>query len=199
MPQQVRDRIPEIKNMKTYSDFVNYFAEKGIALDTDLNILKFEKANEEIEPVYTLGQKLVTAVETYKAEYGENALNKLNKILFYSEEETSTAAYYFNVVGENDKDAGTIKFKDWNANGRTVFHELVHAFQDSCALPGQDALMFSDQLANAINIDKYPSPRTTWNDETYNAEKIADIFGYGFYNGKKQNEEFMKDVFDYLK
>lgn len=198
LPQTVRDKMKDIEKMTTYNDFVSYFQKKGVLVDTDIKKLKGEFAGKEISVVKELGQKLVTAYETYTAEYGDNALNKLKRIVFYANDETSNAAYYFNVLGEHDKNAGTIKFKDWNVDGRTIFHEFAHAFQDSQAKTGEDALIFSDRIAKKIDIAGLPSPNTTWTDKTFNAEKIADIFGYGFTTGDAKNEGFMEKVNNYL-
>jgi hypothetical protein len=199
LPQDVRDKLDKISQMKTYSQFEEYFKSKGITLDTGIESLKTTKANDEIRSVYEMGQKLVVGVETYQSEFGINALSSLKNIVLYDNEETVTAAYYFNLIGENDPKNGSIRFSNWDADGRTVFHELAHAFQDSQKAKGEDALMFADRVAKNVDFSKISNPNTSWTDETYNAEKMADAFGYGFYLGKEKNLKFIKDVYRCLK
>lgn len=198
IPDTVREKLKVIESMRTYAQFKDYFSIKGISLESGLSVLEGVKSTEEIKSVYTLLQKIAVGVETYESEFGPNALSALKKVVIYDEKETSLAAYYFNKLGENDSLAGSIRFRDWNADGRAVFHELAHAFQDSNKHKDEDALKFSDRIARNVSMVKFPGPRTTYTDESYNAEKMADIFGYGFFKGNESNINFIEDVLHYM-
>lgn len=83
MSNNVRSKINEISNLKTFNDLKDYFNKQGIELTTDLQSLK-DKANDEIPIVRDTGQKFAIAVEIFKDTYGKDALSKLKRINMYA-------------------------------------------------------------------------------------------------------------------
>ena len=194
LPQQVRDKLSSIESLRSYNDFVGYFESQGIQLDTMLESLKTTRQNDDIPAVRELCQKLATGIDTYKTMFGENALSKLTRIVLYDRDEDSTAAYYFNRLGENDPLAGTIRFSNWQADGRTVFHELAHAFQDSSARKGEDAVSFSARMVSEARLDPKFSAYFGAAQDVIEAERFADAFGFGFSHGSRTGVEFIDNV-----
>ena len=198
LPKEVKDKLPEIMNLKTYNDFDNYFSSYGIKLDTDIASLKAENGDKEIDTVRDFCQKIAVANETYRSEFGDDALSSLKKIVLYDDEETSKGAYYFNIVGENDADAGTIKFRDWNADGRDILHEFAHAMQDSLKDEDSDACLFAKEIAEHVSMDDVVNPKTKWDEYSYEAEKMADAIARAYWSGKDTDVEFVENLKEYL-
>lgn len=194
LPKATRGKLDEIESLKTYSDFEEYFTSKGITLDTDLVKLKENMRHKEIEAVESLCQKIVTGVEAYEDTFGPEALSKLNKIILYDESLDVKAAYHFNRIGENDPFAGTIRFSQWSSDGREVFHELAHAFQDSNALPGEDAVSFASRMVKEANLAEDFKAYFGADKDVMDAERFADAFGFGFGRGMDVGIEFIKRV-----
>ena len=197
LPTEVRSRLDEISQMGTYNEFKDYFARNGIELDTGLDKLKTERSDDVIPAVQELCQKLVVAIETYKKTFGDNALASLKRIVLYDDDLDVQAAYFFNMIGENDPRAGEIAFRGWNAGGREVFHELGHAFQDSHKLVGEDCISFSNRIAQNIQI-----PNSAYKGigdlGEENAEMMAEAFGFGFTQGIKKDIDFIKNLRKFL-
>lgn len=196
MSNNVRSKINEISNLKTFNDLKDYFKKQGIELTTDLQSLK-DKANDEIPVVRDTGQKFAIAVEIFKDTYGKDALSKLKRINMYAKDEDAKAAYYYNKKGEKDPLAGTIQTRDFFIDGRQILHEITHAFQDSKAKKGEDAVTFSERLMKdtGANFKSYFGARTS----DLAAEQMADAISYGFHQGKKKNIDFIKTIRKYLK
>lgn len=199
LPQDIRDKLPEIESMRTYSQFEQWLNSKGIELDTDLEKLKTIRRNDEIPSVYKLTQTIRTAIETYESEFGPEALSTLKRIKLYDNDLDNLASYHFNRLGENDLLAGTIRFKDWSADGKDVFHELAHALQDSHKLQGEDAILSANRLVELGELDKTFRGNVNFTDETEWAEKMAEAFGSGFGRGNKKGIEFIKNLVNALK
>lgn len=197
LPTEVRSRLDEISQMGTYNEFKDYFARNGIELDTGLSKLKTERSNDVIPAVQELGQKLVVAVETYKKTFGDDALVSLKRIVLYDDDLDVQAAYFFNMIGENDPRAGEIAFSGWNAGGREVFHELGHAFQDSHKLAGEDCISFSNRIAQSVQIPNSAYKGTSGLDEE-NAEMMSEAFAFGFTQGIKKDVDFIKNLRKFL-
>lgn len=197
LPTEVHSRLDEISQMGTYNEFKDYFARNGIELDTGLDKLKTERSDDVIPAVQELCQKLVVATETYKKTFGDNALASLKRIVLYDDDLDVQAAYFFNMIGENDPRAGEIAFRDWNAGGREVFHELGHAFQDSHKLVGEDCISFSNRIAQNIQIPNSAYKGTSDLGEE-NAEMMAEAFGFGFTQGIKKDIDFIKNLRKFL-
>lgn len=194
LPQYVRDNLASIESLSSYNDFVEYFKAQGITLDTMLESLKTTRQNDDIPAVKELCQKLATGIDTYKTMFGEDALSKLTRIVLYDRTEDSTAAYYFNRIGENDPLAGTIRFSNWQADGRVVFHELAHAFQDSKARKDEDAVSFSVRMVSEARLDPKFSAYFGAAQDVIEAERFADAFGFGFSQGSELGMEFIDNV-----
>ena len=194
LPKEVRDNLDEIKDITTYNDFEKYLDKQGITLDTDLEKLKNEMANKEIEAVGELMQKIATGIESYKSVFGEDALSSLKAIRLYDQELDTHAAYYFNLIGEKDPLAGTICFSDWNATGRDVFHELAHAFQDSQKRDGEDIITFSNRIAKEVQIPNSSYKGTGDIEGEENAEMMAEALAFGFTRGIKKDIDFIEDL-----
>lgn len=194
LPQGTRDRIPYIESLNSFDDFQRHFKSLGIQLDTDLLALSESRRFDTIPAVKELCEKIAVGVDTYTQLYGDRALSKLDRILLYSKDLDTTAAYYFNRAGENDPLAGTIAFRDWGANGRVVFHELAHAFQDSSAKPGEDAVSFSERMNNQAGLDPNYRAYSGAASDVIEAERFADAFGFGFYLGSPAGTSFIGSV-----
>lgn len=193
LPQATRDKLDEISEMSTYNEFKDYFAEQGIELDTGLEKLKGERADDDIPAVKELLQKITVGIDSYKETFGEDSLSALKKIVLYDENLDTHAAYFFNLIGENDPDAGTIKFSDWNATGRDVFHELGHAFQDSMKADDEDIISFANRLAEEIDIPNSAYKGTSDLGEE-NAEMMAEALGFGFSQGIEKDIDFIEEL-----
>ena len=194
LPQQTREHLSEIEALQSYRDFVDYFKKHGVSLDTDLEALKTTRRDDSIPAVRELCQKLATATDAYRVMFGEQALSKLERIILYDSTLDTQAAYHFNRIGENDPFAGTIRFSNWNADGRTVFHELAHAFQDSQAKTGEDAVTFAERMVTQANLNPKFQAYSGAAQDVIEAERFADAFGYGFSQGSKQGREFIDNV-----
>lgn len=198
LPSSTRAKLSEFEQMTTYNDFEKYLKTKGIELDTDLVKLKTTMANDDIPAVKEMMQKVVTAIDSYEETYGADALSALKKIKLYDEDLDTHAAYHFNLVGEKDPFAGTIRFSDWEATGRDIFHELGHALQDSLKNDDEDIIMFTNRLAKKINIPKtaYSGTGELVGEEV--AENMAENLAFGFARGSKKGQQFVKDLQDEL-
>lgn len=198
LPSSTRAKLSEFEQMTTYNDFEKYLKTKGIELDTDLVKLKTTMANDDIPAVKEMMQKVVTAIDSYEETYGADALSALKKIKLYDEDLDTHAAYHFNLVGEKDPFAGTIRFSDWEATGRDIFHELGHALQDSLKNDDEDIIIFTNRLAKKINIPKtaYSGTGELIGEEA--AENMAENLAFGFARGNKKGQQFIKDLQDEL-
>ena len=194
LPMSVRGKITSIENIKTYNDLKKALSSYGISLETDE-----EKFNKNPDTEYKLlsvsGQKLITGIETYRTMFGNNALSKLKKIVISDKEETATAAYYFNKIGEKDPKAGSLRFKNYDIDGVTVFHELAHAMQDSFAKKGEDAISYSARVVSSAKLHKNFKAYFGANSEAMKAEKFADAFGKGIAQGDKLGLDFINRMF----
>lgn len=194
LPEATREKLDKIESLRTYSDFEEYFASKGIILDTDLVKLKESMRDKEIEAVKSLCQKIVTGIEAYEDTFGPEALSKLNRIILYDESLDVKAAYHFNRIGENDPFAGTIRFRQWNSDGREVFHELAHAFQDSHAKSNEDAVMFASRMVSEANLSDKIQAYTGAASEVLDAERAADAFSFAYIRGNEEAQKFLSNV-----
>lgn len=194
LPEATREKLDKIESLRTYSDFEEYFASKGIILDTDLVKLKESMRDKEIEAVKSLCQKIVTGVEAYEDTFGPEALSKLSRIILYDESLDVKAAYHFNMIGENDPFAGTIRFKQWDSDGREVFHELAHAFQDSHAKSNEDAVMFASRMVSEANLSDKIQAYTGAASEVLDAERAADAFSFAYIRGNEEAQKFLSNV-----
>lgn len=195
LPKEVRQSLDGISQLKTYSQIKDRLSEYGIALDTDLESLAVDKANVPIDSVSELGQKILVGIETYRSIFGKDSLKKLNRVVLYDEGLKETAAYHYNELGENDPLAGTIRFRDWSAGGREVFHELAHAFQDSMAHKGEDAVTFSNRIVKSAKLPDSFSAYSGAAESEYNAERFSDAFAYAFVLGKGAGVRFLNEVY----
>lgn len=180
LPKKVREKLPEIENIKTYNDLKEYLKNEWIELTTDLKVLSEEKANEEIDVVRETAQRIALATETYKEVFGEESLSKLKRINLYSSTETSKAAYYYDKLWEeSDEFSWTIQFRQWWNTWHEVFHEFAHVLEDSLAKEWvEDALTYSDRIVKENNIKFESSYGTFW--ETENAEMVAEAISKWF-------------------
>lgn len=194
IPQATRDKLPYLHSLNSFDDFQKYFKSIGIQLDTDLETLSGKRRFDTIVSVKEMCEKIVVGVDSYKQVYGDTALSKLNRILLYSTDLDTTAAYYFNRIGEKDPMAGTIAFRNWNASGRVIFHELAHAFQDSQAKPGEDAVSFAQRVTEQAKLNPNFRAYSGVADDVMEAERFADAFGFGFYLGNSSGIEFIHSV-----
>lgn len=194
LPDGTRSRLGYFESLKSYDDFERHFADIGIELTTDLDILSGERRNDDIKAVREQCQKIAVAIDAYQDAFGQNALSKLKRIHLYDDELPNEAAYHFNMIGENDPLAGTIRFRQWDASGKTVFHELAHAFQDSQARAGEDAVTFSERMTEQAHLDKGFTAYAGASKDAYEAERFADAFGYGFAKGRPEGLDFIRNV-----
>lgn len=198
LPKNTREKLAEIEALQTYNDFKNYTSSNyGIELDTGLEKLKTEMANESIEAVQEQCRKIITAIDAYKEVFGEDALSSLHKIVLCDKDLDVQAAYFFNRIGENDPLAGEIHFRGWGDSGRAIFHELAHAFQDSHKTDGEDAVGFSERIVKALKATDLKAYFGA-SSEDYAAEQFADAFGFGFSQGLPQDVKFIEGVAEIL-
>ena len=193
LPRGVRNKLSQIEKIQSCNKLKSYLESKGIELDTDLQSLKGNRANDNIPAVTELAQKIAVGIETYQELYGPKALSSLKKVVLYDQNLDTHAAYHFNLIGEKDLLAGTIRFSDWNASGRDVFHELGHAFQDSNKAKGEDVISYSDRIAQTVGIPKSAYTGSSGIGEE-NAERMAEAFGFGFSRGSKSGVRFIENL-----
>lgn len=194
LPKTTRSKLDEIESLSSYNEFKRYMQEHyGIELDTHLESLKGARANESIEAVNEECRKIIVAIDAYRGKFGDDALSSLRKVVLYDKDLDTRAAYFFNRIGENDPLAGEIHFRQWGDDGRTIFHELAHAYQDSNKRPGEDAVTFSERIIKEMGREDLKA-YTGAKKEDYAAEQIADAFGFGFSQGIKNDLEFIDQV-----
>lgn len=194
LPSSVRGKLASIENIKTYNDLRNALGRYGISLETGED--KFLKNPDyEYKNLKLSGQKLVAGIETYRTMFGDNALSKLKKIVISDEEETATAAYYFYKKGEKDPKAGSLRFKSYDIDGVTVFHELAHAMQDSFAKKNEDAISYSARVVSSAKLHKDFKAYFGASNEAMQAEKFADAFGKGIAQGNKTGISFINSMY----
>lgn len=152
-------------------------------------------ADKNINAVKEASQKIAVAIETYKEVFGKDSLKKLKRVNLYDNEIPNTACYNFNKLGENDKLAGTIQIRDWNFTGRDIFHELAHAYQDSNARKGEDALLFSDRIVKENKI-QFKSIYGVLG-EAENAEMLAEAISQGFTKNRSDGREIIMKLRKY--
>ena len=197
LPQATRDKLGEIESMSTYNEFKDYLDKKyGIELDTGLDALKGARANDSISAVTEQCQKITTAIDAYRETFGEDALSNLKKVYLYDKDLDVRAAYFFNMVGENDPLAGEIHFRQWGDDGRTIFHELAHAFQDSHKGLGEDCITYSQRIIKDLNAEGL-SAYAGASEDAYAAEQFAEAFGFGFSQGTRSGMDFIEKVEEY--
>ena len=194
LPQATRDKLDEIAALSSYSEFKSYMNDHyGIELDTGLDALKNDRRNDSIDAVNEQCRKIIVAIDAYRETFGRNALSKLKKVYLYDRGLDTQAAYFFNRVGENDPLAGEIHFQQWHNDGRTVFHELAHAYQDSQAKSGEDAVTYSQRVIKQTNSGSMKAYFGA-NADDYAAEQFADAFGFGFSHGTAEGMGFIRKV-----
>lgn len=199
LPKEVRNKLDDVKKLKTYTDFEKHFDSLGIKLDTDLAKLKTERKDDDIRAVREQCQKIAVAIDTYQSVFGKDSLSKLKKIILYDEELDVPAAYHYNAIGENDPFAGTIRFRQWGSSGHMIFHELAHAFQDSNAEREEDAVIFANRLVKEAELDESFKAYSGASADVMDAERFADAFGYGFSRGSKRGVDFIENVLNVYK
>lgn len=192
IPKATRNKLEQIRQIKTYHNFKEYFKEQGIELNTQLKKLE-ERENDEIPAVKTMLEKIAVAVDSYKETFGPDSLKALKSIMLYDTELDTHAAYHFNLKGEHDPLAGTIRFSDWNASGRDIYHELGHAFQDSVKTSGDDVITYADKIAKSVGISNTSYKGTSGIGEQ-NAEMMAEQLAYGFSRGSKNGLSFIYEL-----
>lgn len=196
LPASTKEKVEYFESLKSFDDFERHFAEKGITLTSDLQDLTTSRRFDDIDAVREQCQKIAVAVDAYEAEFGLDALSKLKRINLYDNELDEFAAYHFNRIGEHDPLAGTIRFRQWGADGRTIFHELAHAYQDSMALDGEDAVSFAERMVRKAKLDPKFAAYSGASSDVLEAERFADAFGFGFSKGKKEGLSFIENVKD---
>lgn len=194
LPNITKGRVSEIEELRSFDDFKEYFADRGIELTTDLESLSGRRSGDDIRAVREECQKIAVAVDAYRDMFGSDALSKLKRINLYDETLDTRAAYHFNRIGEDDPYAGTIRFRQWDDDGRTIFHELAHAFQDSQARRGEDAVSYAERMVKEAKLPDSFSAYTGAASDVYDAERFADAFGYGFSKGNKEGLNFIRNV-----
>lgn len=194
LPASTRAKLDEIEELTTYNDFSSYLqTHYGIELDTGIPSLKAEKADESIPAVTAECRKIVTAIDAYVSTFGDDALSNMHKVVLADSDLDVRAAYFFNRIGENDPLAGEIHFQQWGDDGRTIFHELAHAFQDSHKKASEDAITYSEHVIAATGSEGL-SAYTGAAKEAYAAEQFADAFGFGFGRGTQEGIDFINKL-----
>lgn len=191
LPKRTRDKLEQIKQIKSYNDLKEYLAKQNIELDTSLNVLKNERSNDNLSAVAQTAQKIATGIETYKDVYGNNALSALKKIQLYDQNLDVTAAFHYNQIGENDPLAGTLRLSNWDVSGRVIYHELGHAYQAPHTRKGEDALSYSNRIMKNYN-KKLDFSYTGNSDKVRSAETMAEALAFGFTQGQTECVDFIK-------
>lgn len=189
LPQAVWDRLGEIEGIRTYSQARDWFAARGVELDTDLAKLEGEYADVEVEAVRNTVQQLAAAHATYSELFGPGAMGRLRRIVLYAEDEDARMAYYFNQLGEDDPEAGTMKVRQWGNSNYQVFHEFAHVLQDSLSGDGEDALTFSERAVEGRLPDDFHAYAGSGDIA---AERMADALGRAFGSGDATGAEFLR-------
>lgn len=191
LPKKVRKNLNEYHKLRTYEQIKEFLGARGILLDTDLAALKEKRNNDEITSVMELGQKIAVAIDSYREVFGSDALSKLKKVVLYSDDEDATASYRYNALGEDDPTAGSIHFRDWSSGGREVFHELAHAFQDSHAKSGEDAVSYSNRMVIEAKLGEDSKTYSGVGEDVMQAERFADAFASAFVYGRDESIGFL--------
>lgn len=197
LPSGIRKNLSQYSSLRSYNDLVKWFKGKGIELTTDLESLTGPKADEYIKSVAELGQKIAVAVDSYQSVFGKECLRKLQRIKFYDTDLDNVASYHYNALGEHDPLAGTIRFRNWSAGCREVFHEIAHAFQDSMAMKGEDAVLYSSRILSKLNLSDAIKAYSGAAKDVIDAERFADAFAFGFTTGRQECISFIKKVYEY--
>ena len=194
LPADVRAKLGQISQIKTYNDLQAYLGQNGIELDTDVDSLKGSEGDNVHPAIAEQAQKIAVAVETYKSTFGNDSLKALKRVKVYDKSLDTTGAFHYNEKGENDPLAGTMRIRDWSVSGHDIYHELAHAMQTSRAKSGEDTLQYSDRImkkyGKKLNV-KYSGN----NSKVYNAEVMAESISNGFTQG---GSEYV-DLINYLR
>ena len=205
LPKKTADKLPQLKQVNTYSKIEKFLLDRGIAVDTDIKDLKEKYKDEVIDSPSDTFVRLAIGIEAYRDKFGNDALKSLKKVKFYDKEETSKAAYYYSELGEKDPKEGQISFSQWDNTGKVIFHELAHAYQDSHKREGEDAVTYSNRVVKEAKLsDKAPAytgAGASGNGKGMEAERFAESFARGFSYGNKEDLDFIDRVanLDYKK
>lgn len=198
LPKKTADKLPELKQINTYSKIEKFLSDRGISIDTDVKDLKGKYKDEVIDSPSDTFVRLAIGIEAYRDKFGNNALKSLKKVKFYDKEETSVAAYYYSELGEKEPKEGQISFSQWDNTGKVIFHELAHAYQDSHKREGEDAVTYSNRVVKEAKLsDKataYTGAGASGNGKGMEAERFADSFARGFSYGNKEDLDFIDRV-----
>lgn len=198
IPEKTRSKLPEIKKVKSYNDLKEELRKQGIELETGLEKLNDRYADENIESVRETSQRILTAIQTCKDVFGENALSALKKIRLYDEDCDEQASYYLTKIGEDkEPNEGTLVIRDFSISGKDIFHEFAHVLQDSKKGEGEDAVSFSSR----VNENVGGSPAKSYfgaNPEDAEAEKFAQAFSSAFTRNSESSRDYIQKVKNYL-
>lgn len=198
LPKKTADKLPELKQINTYSKIEKFLSNRGISIDTDVKDLKDKYKDEVIDSPANTFVRVAIAIEAYRDKFGDDALKSLKKVKFYDNEETSKAAYYYSELGEKEPKEGQISFSQWDNTGKVIFHELAHAYQDSHKREGEDAVTYSNRVVKEAKLsDKataYTGAGTSGNGKGMEAERFADSFARAFSYGNKEDLDFIDRV-----
>ena len=198
LPKKTADKLPELKQINTYSKIEKFLSDRGISIDTDVKDLKDKYKDEVIDSPANTFVRLAIGIEAYRDKFGNDALKSLKKVKLYDNEETSKAAYYYSELGEKEPKEGQISFSQWDNTGKVIFHELAHAYQDSHKREGEDAVTYSNRVVKEAKLsDKataYTGAGASGNGKGMEAERFADSFARGFCYGNKEDLDFIDRV-----
>jgi len=198
IPEATKAKLSDLQKINTYNKIEEYLASKGIEVDTDAESLKGERKDEVISSPADTFVRLAIGIEAYQDTFGSDALSSLKKVKFYDNDEDSQAAYYYSEIGEKEPKEGQISFRQWGNTGKTIFHELAHAFQDSHKKSGEDAVTYSDRMVKEAGLSEksgsYMGASQSGNGKGLQAERFADAFAKGFASGNKEGLDFIERV-----
>lgn len=193
LPKGVVSKFSAIDKIDTYEKAKEYLQKLGINLSLGSAVSDKAFAKSGI----FLSKNIIGAVETYRNVFGSNALSKLKNIVLYDKDETSTAAYYFNKIGEKDPKAGSIHIKSNLVTARQIFHELAHAYQDSHVKKGEDAISYSNRVVQAGKLSTAAKTYSGADSDALQAERFADAFANAFAYNKKYGLDFINNIRKY--
>ena len=165
----------------------------GLSLSSEEEELENEYAAVQLPTIRKMGAQLIAAVETFKETFGKDALKSLKGFILFAKNVPGQASYTAILNGEEPNGReGYIRIRNFHTSGHDIFHEFVHAFQDSVKKKGEDILGSSERLNKAAGILPRQKAYMFHVEAHREAERMAEAVADGFCLGDKDGLDFIK-------